>query len=183
MNETIEILIDEEKVQGRFTHRSATIIEVEILSPYDGFRKELRMPVFSKTTVPDGLIGAEGNVQGERLLRELHTLCRFLDRHRPTLVDAYRSFRTRLREIRTVNAVDDEALSGLQRLMRDELKTGSIDEAEFLKRMTSIRLEHSNHHFRAYRATRAFFRTNFPFKVPDQMQNQVLTYLERASRP
>jgi hypothetical protein len=179
MGDRLEITVRGRKVEGRFTHRSERLIEVEITAPWHGFRTALEMASFSRARSPHGLIGEEGRTSGEALLRQIFRLCSYLEKNHDRLLAAYREYETLAAELPYEGRLPDELFVAMKEQIEERLKSGEIDAKAYHRMLTEVRVLHSQYHERKYLLVVEFFRMNFSFPVPPDLMEQVLEYLRR----
>lgn len=138
-------------------------------------------------------------------MRDLYLLCDFLEENLAALLDAYRSYVQSVGALRAgSDAVDDEMFGEFKRAVIAERKGGMIDTEIYRDRLGDMILHHSNYHYRHWKITRMFFRTNFPFwssrtnlrptgnpprhwhhpsnlSMDSDLQHQILNYLKKAN--
>ena len=67
------------EIEGKIILRTATDIEVEIISPYRNLSKAMHRPYFARRAGSLDYLGVEGEQMAETLLQELYAIGHFLD--------------------------------------------------------------------------------------------------------
>jgi hypothetical protein len=177
MDDSLQLTISGQEVQGRFLHRSDSLIEIEIVAPYHGFRDSLHMASFSRAQVPRGFRGDEGISSGKKILRLLFKLGVYIEKNRQKLLDAYMEYLALERQLPIAHG--DEFIVGTKEAMKTWLEEGEITEEEYQRRLMEYRLEHSRYHEQKYILQQEFFKMHFTLALTPNLQTQVLGYLWR----
>lgn len=178
MSEIISITQGDQRVEGRFSYRSRGAIEVEITSAIYPFRFSITMYV-PRSRSADGLLGPEGIATGERILRQLNKLCRFIEKNRAELIAGYREYD----QLIPKDGMSDWWLEMEMKALIAEREKGMLAPAVYRQSLDLLEQKNHEHHQRLRALQNGFFEHLFPFQVLPDLRRQVLEWLRWECAP
>jgi hypothetical protein len=92
----VKIAVNKVEVKGKITYRSAILIDIEIIEPFQNISKGLHIPYFSRAF--HSFEDDYGDQTAEKLLRELYDISKYLDKNMNSLKEKLFLFKKKINQ-------------------------------------------------------------------------------------